>query len=338
VDCAEEDRFSSVDEAIECVRGELLEATRRRVRHAASSGEQVVADLSGGTDSRTILGLLSRLGAKADYYTFQYYQDESPHARAAFVAVGSPGRHARLEIPASTSVSDPDQLVWRFGGSATWWTTAICHLDTWSLRQASGGNAVRFTGLGVTDFLRKSPQPQAGTFASQWSRGTLFGLSASPSEACAILAGVKRDELDDRFARYVGEFRESTHDEQMKRYYFGYQWRIAWGPPEDRERAYLWGMTPMCAAGALRSVLKRFPNSWSSREVHLALMRSLDPRLTSTPFFGVPDLPSPKTLRGRIVRLKTELRRLLPEPLVSHLDRIRGRTVASYVPDQERRG
>ena len=64
----------SKEQLIKKISDELKKSTNLRVNKLKQKKYRIISDLTGGFDSRIILGSLSKTDSKVDYYTFEYIQ------------------------------------------------------------------------------------------------------------------------------------------------------------------------------------------------------------------------------------------------------------------------
>src|SRR5574338_176374 len=89
----------------------------------------VISAMSGGFDSRAVIGALSKFDKKIKYFTFEYIQDESKEANLAFNELDKPGEYVKLKFENVLNINTIEDLVYKVNGSVDFLTTSICYND-----------------------------------------------------------------------------------------------------------------------------------------------------------------------------------------------------------------
>jgi hypothetical protein len=280
--CILTDLFSSQEESIDCLREALCESVNNRVTACQKRGYKIIADLSGGYDTRTVLGVLSKFTKDVSYFTCEYVQDESTCARAMFSAMDSPGRYCKLSFDNVLDFENIGQLVYKTDGLVNFWTTSVCYGDAQYLRSKVPEVSVRFSAIGGSDFMRKLSKP--------YHRSLLYGFETGIYSAFTLhdackMVGLDSDEYRDTLKAYFDTWPERTPQDQIKRYYFEYIRKLYMIAAGHRERIHFWNVQPMWGLDFMRAIFSRFPLDWTGYTYYVKFMESIDPRLLKVPIF-----------------------------------------------------
>lgn len=289
-ECTLRSEFKTKQESIRVLRDGFDQSFINRFNYLESEGYRIIADLSGGFDSRTVLAGLQKLSKNVTYYSINLStnypdQDETEWAERTFRSFDSPGKLVKLRNSYSLLPQETGSLVYKTDCMVNYESTYICYQDVNAMKLRESGRVVRMPGLGGSDFIRKSPQYFSRSIAHGIKVGLYSRSSLHPDRVCQLV-GLPLDDYFDHVDEYQRSYREKTPGDQLKRFYFDYQFHFAQGAPEDRERHHFWTSPPMCGMPFMRAILSRFPNHWSSQSYYVDFMRAIDPRLLDTPLYG----------------------------------------------------
>lgn len=302
-----ENQFKSKKEAVKALKKEFFESVRRRVEYAERSGTAIVADLSGGFDSRAIIGGLSKFSNKASYYTFQYTRDESVVSEPLFRSLGSPGNFVKLRYEnAPADSSSIRNLVYLTDGLVNANTTYVCFRDVESYRNDLDGSAIRFGGLGG-EYIRHPFMTLTGSIAQTVFSG--INTSIPTILACRICkVPVKKYKTQKR--KYFSSYPEKSATAKLRRLYDEY-YRNYVTVAEERERNHFWITHPLQGGRLFEMMNKRIPLSWVGFEFFTEFLKEIDENLLKTPIFGKPiDLATPESLRKFDIEYRSQKSRL----------------------------
>lgn len=277
--------YKSRTACIQTLSEQLHEAVRTCYTKASEKNYRIISDLSGGLDSRTVMGVLSKMTTDVDYICHQLHIKEAEYADAVFKAMDSPGRLKVVHIkdPVLFDNDYLEQLVYQTNGLINFYTTSICTQtveDVFLSDISFHKKTVRFGGLGFTDFMRKGYRIDNKPLLSSVEKGYPGPLTLS--EACAI-SGINTKDYRDYFTALLDSWPEKKPEEQFKKLYFRYQIVLQSRYAEDRERIHFWNIQPMWNHRIVMDVLNRFPLKWRGHYMHALLLNNVDPRLTSVP-------------------------------------------------------
>jgi len=276
------DQYRTRSQALEDLSATFLKATRLRLETANCENRRILCDLSGGFDSRVMLGAIPRFFRNVDYITFQYVQDESIEGKAAFEAVGSPGTYRKLKLNNCLKKEGLSRLLLQTDGLVNYYTTGICFNDLDQMRSMFGPESWRFGGLGG-EFIR---HPYIN-----WS-GSIIAGAKNPIYAATSLANVTSlTRLDEK--AYVNIIRSEwpatdrfEKQTALRKYYYNYYMRYVGHAGGERERGQLWPVHPLWAREYVTRVFTRVPLEWTGFNFFARFIKLVDPRLITVPIYG----------------------------------------------------
>ena len=127
----------------------INESIKNRVETLVSNEYKLIADLSGGFDSRIVFGALAKQAKNVDYFTFEYIQDESIIAQDLFEKLNSPGTYSKLKFKNELDDSKLSEVVFKTDGLANYYTSYVCYNDlNYLYNYIPKEKTARFGGLG----------------------------------------------------------------------------------------------------------------------------------------------------------------------------------------------
>lgn len=275
--------FSGKNESFDYLKKVFFESLKNRIKTVEEKGYKIIADLSGGYDTRTILGGLSRFTKNVSYFTFEYIRDESPSARILFEKMGWPGRYNKLHFENKLDFQEIGSLIYKTDGLVNYYTTSICYKELQYLKSCIPEKTVRFGGLGGSDFMRKRFWPYRHSFVYGIKHGFYSNL---PLNIACQITGLDYKTYEEELEAYFSSYHEESNDEKRKRFYYEYQNRFASGVAEERERMHFWTIQAMWSLDFERTAISRLPLDWTGLKYYIQYMKSIDPRLLQAPIFG----------------------------------------------------
>jgi hypothetical protein len=276
------DPYRDWEEAQEDLSRALIRSIESRAEAARRHGAGIVADVSGGFDTRTVMSLLAARSQDARYVTIRLATgDESPVAEALWDAMGRPGAFHILDADHAYSIEGVDDLLLDNDGLVNFYTTLVCERDIRALREYVGpGRCFRFSGLGG-EFTRHPMKMHSRSL----HRGYRFGLySEQPGRICPFV-GVSPREYDAGARDYLDAYPEATRDGRLRRWYYEYYRSFVGAAAEDRERTVIWTVQPLWQKDFLDNVFRRVPLDWTGYAFSTGLLARFDERALGVPIY-----------------------------------------------------
>jgi hypothetical protein len=265
----------------------LKEITEERVNNFQDSHD-LRSDISGGLDSRIIAYLLRQF-RNISYQTFQYTQDESLIAREVLkcIAEGEDVKFNRYEHNYINDKTDYAASVWLNDGLVNYWSNTICHFDLFASFEKSNIPYVRFTGLGISDFIRKYPHSFAPILDLSIGKYHKYGLHQNIDDLIKF-TGANKDAIQKKWQDYLNkfDFKNISYHESLRYLYLDFQKNMVMLSSEERERIFCWTVPIMFSSRLVKYVFNHFNPSSAGYFPFINLLNSLDKRLAKIPLYG----------------------------------------------------
>lgn len=248
----------------------------------------VRSDISGGLDSRTVAYLLKTF-TNIEYQTFQYIQDESAVAQNVLSTI-SDGKDIMFHRYVHNYINDDTnyaECVWLNDGLVNYQSNTICHYDLLATFEKSNKPYVRFTGLGISDFIRKYPYQLTPVLDLALNKAYKYGVHRNIDDVMAF-TGATVEELRIKWQRYLEKhsYKDVSYDESLRFLYLDFQKNYVILSAEDRERIFCWTVPIMYSNKLVKYVFNHFRPSSASYFSFIRLLNLLDNRLVKIPLFG----------------------------------------------------
>ena len=285
--------FANKEEAIEALCREFILTSENRIDKLEAQGYSLINTLSGGFDSRAILGMINSLSRDFTHVTFEYSQDESETARQLLKATGSGAPYVKFSFDNKVDILD-SSLIYRTGNGVNIFTTSLCYNDNLFLRnELLKPKGAVFGGLGG-EFIRHPYH-----VLPIGPRNYLCNFHASfPVAKLLPVFNVSSEDFKKYMLSALDEFKEKTREGIFKRLYHEYYRNYIVGAGEDRNRMFSWTVHPLMSSSFLKMIRKRVPLKWSDFSFFTGFLSRIDPRLLEVPIYGKEvDLHQKKSLK-----------------------------------------
>ena len=106
-------RFWNKKRSLVQLKDQFLTATENRVNKLQDKGYKIISDLSGGYDSRAVMGAISKFSKNVDYITYEYIQDESNEAAELFKVLDNPGTYKKTSFKNKIDFNKISELAYK---------------------------------------------------------------------------------------------------------------------------------------------------------------------------------------------------------------------------------
>ena len=289
------DPFTSKNKSLVELKETFIESVKNRVTFLQERKVKMICDLSGGFDSRTILGGLSKFSNELTYYNFQYIRDESPWARAIFDKFEEPGKFDKLSFNNAIDYASLNNLIYKTDGLVNFYSTAICYSDLKYLFGINPEITARFGGL-AGEFIR---HPLKNYYKSiYWGIENGLYSSTKPEFGCKII-NLSYQNYKEETISYLGSYKEKSVNDKLKHFYNEYYQNMVGGAAEDRERIHFWSMHPLWSKDFMRLINNRIPLNWTGFSFYTEFMRQINPVLLEVPIYD--NQINLKSFKGKII-------------------------------------
>lgn len=275
-----ENPYKSKKDAIIDLCDLFLNSCKRRIEYAQKNGFQIVNTMSGGYDSRTILGGIEKYEKHYTNLTYEYKQDESIVAKKVLDAIDSESKYVKLSFENVPNIKDSG-LTFETDGKIESYTNSVCYNDLKNGRDKIflDKKILYFGGFGG-EFIR---HPMKSFIQSPKQ----LGLSFSPS--VKITAGIfkaKYTDVMDSINKTTEPYANYTHDVISKYLYNEYYQNYVRCSGEERTRLFYYTVQPMMAKDFILSIRRRVPLKWAGFRFYTDFLNQIDNRLTKVELFG----------------------------------------------------
>jgi asparagine synthase (glutamine-hydrolysing) len=244
------------------------------------------SDISGGLDSRTIAGILYKY-PQIKYHTFEYVQDESKLAKEVLSSlnIDTHNNYIKYTFDNSFNFKDSSKFVFINDGLANYYSTSVCYKDLQHVKQLTKDNSVRFTGLGISDFIRKYPYEFIPFYNLSIDRNYRFGFLKNIVKLTELL-NINEELFQERMRAHFSQYKEKDKGDFLKRVYFEFQWNYVSLAGEDRERIHFWSVPPMYSSRLMRKIGSEMKLKWAGYKFYIDFLNKVDPRLSGVKLYN----------------------------------------------------
>lgn len=275
--------FRSKRKTIEHIASVFSEALKNRVDTLKTNNYRLIADLTGGFDSRIVFGALANYTKDVGYFTFEYIQDESIIAKDLFDNLGSAGGYTKLKYSNKLNKSKLGDIVYKTDGLCNYYTTYICYNDLdYLYNYIPNEKTARFGGLGG-EFFRHP--------FKRYYKNLFYGIENGfyNESFNSVFSLINLDKVN--YVRYMQVYIDRNYseskDKNLKTFYLNEYYRIQVGlNAEDRERIHFWSIHPLWSKDLINIFINEFPLKWANYDFFTKLINEIDMRLLDTPIYN----------------------------------------------------
>jgi asparagine synthase (glutamine-hydrolysing) len=263
-------------------------ALKTRLEKLREKGYGLIADVSGGFDTRAVFVGLSNENAH-----FTAINDVHVDSDQSNIALKLARLFGRDLVVCFTLNTVEDFAAMR---EATYLNDMVsnCRIAfrdqlTDAEREKIGFNGpiARFMGMGAGDFMRRPYQLKRPyhTFAGLLAGGAYNGMHCiPPSYACSIMR-LRADEFLANLESELRQYPERNDEGKIKHLYFEYYNKSVNGG-ENRHRMFNWTVTPLWSKDLLSLEAVNLPLKYVGVRLHIDFMNALDGRALMVPIKG----------------------------------------------------
>lgn len=293
--------YKTKEEAINDLKKLYLEGCRNRCEYAKTHGYKIINTMSGGYDSRTVLGGIEAYIQDGSYtnLTYEYKQDESIVARKVLNALNSKSEFVKLKFDNKSDYCDREHSIKTEGKIATY-INSICYNDlNYSHDNYVKGEKVLYFGGFGGEFLR---HPLFNSIYNAYNISYKYRPSLQEAVSISNADYLKTREM------IAGTFKKTKGEAFCKEFYDEYYRRYVRCSGEDRDRMFAFNVQPLMCKYFILAIRNRVPLKWVGYEFHTAFLKALNPALVSVELFGGrPNIFSNSSLKKEDLKNKSIL-------------------------------
>lgn len=274
------EKYHNKKEAIKDLSKIFLESCKSRVEYAKRNKFEIVNTMSGGFDSRTILGGIEKYIQSYTNLTYEYKMDESVIAREVLKHIDSKSEYIKLCFKNIPHVEDT-KLAFETDGKVEAYTNAVCYNDIKYAKENvfKGKKLLYFGGFGG-EFLRHPMKPLIQP-TKEW--GMSFGPSA---KFASKIFGCKMADLCDSINKTLYPHSEQGKEAVTKYHYNEYYQNYVRCSGEERTRLFFFTVQPMMSNLFIRTIRNRVPLRWAGFRFYRDFLKEIDKRLVEVDLYG----------------------------------------------------
>ena len=291
-------QFRTKKEAINTLCKEFVESCHRRVEYAKKHNYEIVNTMSGGYDSRTILGGIEKMVSSYTNLTYEYKQDESNVAKKILKHVNSKSSYVKLSFENIPKLDD-SLLAFETDGKISPYTNSICYNDLkYGKHNLFNNKKIFYFGGFGGEYIRHPYKPFLQS-PINWS------LSFSPS--VKLTAGIFHSNPDD-VASFINEVSGPImpygKEAVTKFFYNEYYQNLVRCSGEERMRLFYYTVQPMMSSDFILTIRNRIPLKWAGFRFYTDFLKEIDKRLVEIELFG-----NAIDIKSRWSLLKTDIKK-----------------------------
>lgn len=273
--------YKNVEEAAKDLASLFLEGCYNRVKYAKDHGYEIVNTMSGGFDSRTVLGGIDKYTSDFLNVTYEYIQDESEVAKKVLSKIGTKSKFVKFSYENNADYKD-DRLTFITDGKINSYTNTVCYHDLQYgyLNYFKGKKIMYFGGFGG-EFIRHP------YFSSVYNQNNITDRYLSPSlnEVCKVL-GINNKDEKKRIKSIFTTIPGAKAEEFCKRLYSEYYTKYVRGAGEERMRMFYFTTQPLMAKGFIMAARNKLPLKWCGFRFYKLFLSHINPALNEIEVYG----------------------------------------------------
>jgi asparagine synthase (glutamine-hydrolysing) len=251
-------------------------------RSVKTSDRLTIVSLSGGLDSRAVLGGLKVLGASPIAVTLE--GEEQKVAKEVAGALGTPVDIIKAEGPADSSAMG--RIVFLGDGLDCHSNLVQLHSNLRFLARKYGTAAIYYTGIFGGEITRFAAVTSGLESIESLAKYLLSGAEAYTCSAANVAEVLQITEasIEHSLVRRLSEFEATSASEVYKYFRMEYNTRFV-GGGEDRNRYYFWTVSPFASASYLSKALD-VPTKERDLRFFRDMLHEINPRLCDIAYFN----------------------------------------------------
>lgn len=274
----EPDEDASLKKVVEL----YLESIRNRCDTLLSHGYELISDVSGGFDTRSLVTGYEHLNYPVRYFTHVLITGDERSAVDPLAK--SFGIHIEpIKSSHEMDFKEIDRLVYITDCTFNGWSTLVCWRDSAVKKAQTSDKTASSMGLGG-EFIRHPFRPPL--FNSSMS-----DMVNSETIQCSLdmgwssfLAGLSKKDFKKSLQEYFSTYPEKTFTGEVKRFYYEFHYQHTVG--EDRNRHMFWTLLPFMDQDYLTYVFSSIPLPRATYWFHTRFLGEIDPRSLNAPIYG----------------------------------------------------
>jgi len=273
----------SQNECVEKCKELFLKSMRYRINKMQERKYNITADLSGGYDTRAVLGGLCKLNAKVDYYTdYAITGDESEYAEG--VAALYNKKPTRVIVPHNINPSGMSKITYMTDCTVNGWTALSCYYDSLERTKQVKYVSANFMGFGGEFIRHPYRERRHYKTLTRMLREGYFIRYIKIKQVCSIV-NLNEETFYNYLTAYFDEYPEPTLRDKVKHFYFEYYNNLV-NAGENRHRLHFWTVQPLWSKDLFGFMTKGVPIKYIGFNFFTKFLEAIDPKLLNAPIYG----------------------------------------------------
>ncbi len=274
----------SRDEVVQKCTTLFEESLARRVNRCEEKGLTIVADLSGGFDTRAVFAGLCNKGVQFIAATDHLFSgDETIVAEQLAIRFGRSIKVFRADHDFS-GFPEMSRITYLTDGTVNCQTSSACYWDDLERAKSLPGLTMRFMGFGG-EFIRHPYRLKSGYHNLEEMVDNNAFTNFIPLDDSAALVGLERNELSDDINTEIARFPEKNEQDKLKHLYFEYYNRLV-NAGENRHRIFSWTIQPLWGKDLFEFEMRSIPPEYINYRFYIDFLAAIDKRTLESPLYG----------------------------------------------------
>lgn len=279
------DKEVSREDCLEQVLTHFLTAVKRRADACSARGFELIADISGGYDTRAVVVGLEKLGIDVEYYTHCLVSgDESAIAKDLASIYG---KHVNVvNVNHDLSMQEFSQMVYLSDCQVNGWTAGTAWKDSLGKKKTflEGRSVANFMGFAGEALRHPFPIPPGYTSLTSMVKAGILATTIRDDRVSELL-GIPLHDIHQDLITYFQTYPETTFEGRLKHYCFEFfhHQGIA---GEDRTRRLFWTVQPFGSHILYMYEMNKVPLSFANYSMFSDFLRAMDERALTVPIYG----------------------------------------------------
>lgn len=274
-------RYQSKQEAVNDLVKLFLEGCASRVEYAEKNGFDIVNTMSGGFDSRTVLGGIEKSNVRYTNLTYEYIQDESQIAKRVVDTVDSKSEYVKLSFKNTPDLYNVNYVL-NTDGRVNVFTNSVCYNDMLEVRKHFGDRRIMYFGGFGGEYIRHPRYPDFISFDKS------FCSQANTFFFTPIICNSNYESIKGNIVKDF-DIESLPKEVLFKDLYNEYYQNLVRCSGEDRTRMFYYTVQPMMSKDFIFAIRHRLPLKWAGFSFYGLFLKSLDKRLLDVPIYGKPE-------------------------------------------------
>lgn len=274
-------KYRTKKEAISDLLDKYLKGIKQRVEYINNHNLGLANTMSGGYDSRMVLGGLEKFVDDYINVTYQYTQDESEVVLSVLKAIESKCKYIKNSFTNTPILDDSDLTYKTEGKIPNVYVNSIVYNETkYTFNSAlKGRNVFLFGGFGG-EYIR---HPR---FPSLMPNSYIGYMINPPITVSSKVCNTTSEKVENSIMGQIATYSKQDKQSFCKYLYNEYYQNLVRGAGEDRYRLFFFTVQPLMSKDFILSIRNRLPLYWTGYRFCTLFMKGINKHLVDVGLFG----------------------------------------------------